>query len=391
MSIWHFPKLYVVKATKRKNEDNIPLAFVVPQNGKKTYKDQIQTAIKWAGEDREEVELENKPLSGFKIAKMVKRSNGNYFGSNNVVWRVEDPRGFEWEIPSGNLYELIQYCGIEAGGAIPQECYYGREQGRNILIPVGSILDEKSVDITTYKKEKEVFVDSKSINKIVCIKYDYYEPTYDTVRVNGKAFNAGWISAEFFLGKVKVCFVDGREEILYATVKAYAHVDENKEIVLVDRKVYKTTSYNQNLVAHWSEDPKDFAKEKGVSFGDLKLYKTFRVKNVIDCPEQDAILENFNFDGFVGIRESGLSSFIYQDYDREGYNAWALSPPEEKCKRDVFSFNYYVDKETGEKIEDEAAWKSKFHINPNAKYDVCMASKQLHNLSPFIKEVSFVS
>jgi hypothetical protein len=75
--------------------------------------------------------IDNEPCPGFKITDDVKRV---YWGGGNVVWRVEDPRGYELEIQSQNLMALIQSCGILEGGEIPGRCVWGRSSGDNILL-----------------------------------------------------------------------------------------------------------------------------------------------------------------------------------------------------------------------------------------------------------------
>lgn len=74
--------------------------------------------------------IDNVPLRGYRIPKMVRRSV-----TDNVVWRVQDPRGWEVEISSQNLYLLIDECGITAGGEILVECIWLRIGAQNWLVP----------------------------------------------------------------------------------------------------------------------------------------------------------------------------------------------------------------------------------------------------------------
>jgi len=79
--------------------------------------------------------LDNVPRSGFKVTDEVKRV---YYGGGNVVWRIEDPSGWEVEIQSNNLMALLQSVGVSAGGLINGECIWARDGAHNVLIPVTS-------------------------------------------------------------------------------------------------------------------------------------------------------------------------------------------------------------------------------------------------------------
>lgn len=78
-----------------------------------------------------ELILKNEPISGFKITDDVKRV---YYGGGNVVFRVQDPRGFELEIQSQNLMTIINVAGLLKGGEIPGKCVWGRDGAQNILV-----------------------------------------------------------------------------------------------------------------------------------------------------------------------------------------------------------------------------------------------------------------
>lgn len=81
------------------------------------------------------IKFRNEPISGFRLANMVRRST-----SNNVVWRIEEPRGFQLDISSPNLQEIIALHGLEKGGIIPAKCVWGRDGAQNYLVCEGSEL-----------------------------------------------------------------------------------------------------------------------------------------------------------------------------------------------------------------------------------------------------------
>lgn len=129
-----------------------PLAFATPYEDNAAGRKRQDTVKKWVGDTeyiwdpetrksttrKYEPDLRmvpNVPRAGFKVTDEVKRV---YWGGGNVVWRVEDPDGWEVEIQSNNLMALIQSVGISPGGVINGECIWARDGAQNILIPVTS-------------------------------------------------------------------------------------------------------------------------------------------------------------------------------------------------------------------------------------------------------------
>lgn len=47
--------------------------------------------------------IKNDPMSGFKIVESVSR-----YSTSNKLWRIEDPRGFELEISTGNMEAILK-------------------------------------------------------------------------------------------------------------------------------------------------------------------------------------------------------------------------------------------------------------------------------------------
>ena len=127
---------------------NLPLAFLTPYDTTKAFEKRKATVDLWAGGNRyygrsgsitlPSRNVANTPLYGFRISESIKRTGG--WNGGNVVWRIEDPRGFEWEISSSNMAQIIIQSGISAGGIINQRCIIGRIGSSNILIPEGTDL-----------------------------------------------------------------------------------------------------------------------------------------------------------------------------------------------------------------------------------------------------------
>ena len=60
---------------------------------------------------------DNTPMRGFKIENSVSR-----YSTSNKLWRILDPRGFELEISTGCLENIIMEAGILKGGEIDAAC-----------------------------------------------------------------------------------------------------------------------------------------------------------------------------------------------------------------------------------------------------------------------------
>lgn len=79
--------------------------------------------------------LSNESRTGFEIARSVRHSG--WRGGGNVLWRIQDPRGFEIEITSENFASMVD-CTTIINGVIQEECVWGREGSVNVLLPVNS-------------------------------------------------------------------------------------------------------------------------------------------------------------------------------------------------------------------------------------------------------------
>jgi len=115
-----------------------PLAFITPSGTDKAAESRIQTVKNWAGgwsgqnKDVHFETIKNVPLHNYKIAKEIRR-----WSTSNVVWRIEDPRGFQLEISSGNMAYLMSETIINKG-TIQSELQWVRNGAQNFLLPTNS-------------------------------------------------------------------------------------------------------------------------------------------------------------------------------------------------------------------------------------------------------------
>ena len=154
-NIKFYPKLYLGLREQPIYENGIvistnpPLGFLTPAGSDKAAKKRMDSVDGWVHQynwvwdpvTRTQIQkpsiptetIDNLVLSGFKIAKMVRR-----YETSNVVWRIVDPRGFELEIASQCLAYIIEDVGIGAGGIIEVPCVWGRLGPKNWLVPQNS-------------------------------------------------------------------------------------------------------------------------------------------------------------------------------------------------------------------------------------------------------------
>lgn len=210
---------------KPQGANDLPLAFLTPYDTTAAFKKRKETVDTWAqGYGRyvngklvhdprpDPINIKNEPVDGFKIAKSVKRTGG--WNSGNVVWRIEDPRGFEWEIPSANLAQIITQTGISAGGVINGRCVIGRLGSTNILIPEGTDLwGQMEADVQTRKTR-----DSAKILTDL-------RPGDAITLKNGET--------GFYLGKRKVMLKVPDDKDLYERLRAYYYKPSKNEYHLI--------------------------------------------------------------------------------------------------------------------------------------------------------------
>ena len=141
-----FPDKHYVGFQARPSHDEVPLGFMTPFGTDKAFEKRKGTVDTWSrgggyyGRNEAQDKLpaqtyDNKPMVGFKLGRNVRHGYG--WGQGNVKWRIEDPRGFELEITSPNLAQIMGFCTIQEG-EILEECIWARMGNENILVPVNS-------------------------------------------------------------------------------------------------------------------------------------------------------------------------------------------------------------------------------------------------------------
>lgn len=111
-----------------------PLSYLVQADATHTkeYESNIKSAKQWAvgwGKEAEVHTFENFPTSGFKIAAIATR-----YSTSNKFYRIIDPRGFQLEISTANLLEIVQNGEIAYGEIIGK--YFWVKSTRDYLCSV---------------------------------------------------------------------------------------------------------------------------------------------------------------------------------------------------------------------------------------------------------------
>lgn len=157
------PESHYVGMVKRGNESSMPLGFMTPWGVDDAAKKRIATIDNWARRDAlPSTVITNTPMLGFKMTASIRR--GDYGAADK--WRIADPRGFEVEITSNNLAQLLSITTIEKG-EILDKCVWARDGGVNILLSVESDAYIAAVNLTVIAHATALWKDVKIGNNVV--------------------------------------------------------------------------------------------------------------------------------------------------------------------------------------------------------------------------------
>ena len=217
-------KIWYVKSANIESKD---LAYVTYYEENAAFEKRKETGTSWAGRyyrgkqeaplDNEAVICDNELLSGYKIL-----TNKSRYSTSNVVWRILDPRGFIFEIYSGNMCNLLLESVIN-NGTIEDECILGFDNGKVALLSKNSEPYQKALVETKIVKEYT------GVFNIDNICSDTDDNLY-------KYLGAG------YLVKKKFSDDDINGKISFVTAKTKYHIFE-----LIEIKNKDTLPYNWNI------------------------------------------------------------------------------------------------------------------------------------------------
>lgn len=205
----------------------------------KAYQTQLQKSKDFGGKTANTFVIDNKPTSGFSVNKIYQDTRTHYwysyFGSSTtVVFVISDPRGFKQEIYQEAFAAMLQDVTI-VNGEIQGECYWSKNGGKWVLIPVGSKIDseharEKVVHETTKMTKKDILenievgarIKVKYLNEVIEL---YYMGFHKVLQTNTKCIDVGYDKIE--LTTVKTPKLVDRMFYCDTTEAAYPRDDSN--------------------------------------------------------------------------------------------------------------------------------------------------------------------
>lgn len=123
----YFEKMYVGIQNRDEYGDKVRLGFMCPDGDDAAAKKRKNTVDHWSRSVDTETH-DNVPMTGFSLGRSVNR-----YRTNNKMFRVGDPRGFDLEISAANLAELISTTTI-VKGVIQDELVWMRSGAVNELV-----------------------------------------------------------------------------------------------------------------------------------------------------------------------------------------------------------------------------------------------------------------
>lgn len=244
-----------------RHEDEM-LGFMTPQDDSKAFEKRKETVDRWRDKKIEPISFKNELLSGFRLDRDIKRYGWN--GGNSVI-RLEDPRGFEVEISVANLCKIIENNTIR-NGIIENECIWGRDGNRNILLAKNS------------KPYLDAIQNSERLSKSVSLKD--VNPGNIILLKNGTKGQ--------YLGKVFPIQLSDRKNDCWTLevskkIKHLLYVNEEKLIQSSSSlNVSEILSNDENWLKDESEKRiTDLSEQKEIAFRHRPLGFTFSSKNRI--------------------------------------------------------------------------------------------------------------
>ncbi|QOI71030.1 hypothetical protein pEaSNUABM12_00092 [Erwinia phage pEa_SNUABM_12] len=107
------PEKFYVSRVYRSAEEILGFMVVADNESTKTFQKAKERADGWTRHNKNPLDaiyVDNKPRSGFRLVTNVSR-----YSTSNVVWRIMHPEGFEFEITSDNMCDLLETNTIVEG------------------------------------------------------------------------------------------------------------------------------------------------------------------------------------------------------------------------------------------------------------------------------------
>lgn len=235
----NIPENLKVGFQKREGTFDGKLSFITYYDQKNVLKKE-KSWSSWIDSSILPIELENTPTTGFIVNKSINRGSYSFGGGRDVV-RIYDPRGFEFEISTGNYVGLSEYIDIIKGELAGQLVFAFDSCGNLILLPVSSEQYSLSMKHTKSKGNSfsakslivgGVYLDKNNNQCIYIGRYNINKPFYkgSNLLLNSTGNKYIFYTAE------------GYKEIAIRNISHLSY-----ELSDDDKDFYKNTYLNSNL------------------------------------------------------------------------------------------------------------------------------------------------
>lgn len=236
------PEKLKVGFQKRNDTFDGQLSFITYYDQKNVLKKE-KSWTSWIDSSILPIELENTPTTGFIVNKSINRGNYSFGGGRDVV-RIYDPRGFEFEVSTGNYVGLSEYIDIIKGELTGKLVFAFDSGGNLILLPVNSEQYLLSIKHTKYKENSfsakslivgGVYLDKNNNQCIYIGRYNINKPFYkgSNLLLNSTGNKYIFYTAE------------GYKEIAIRNISHFSYKLSDD-----DKDFYKNTYLNSELSKH---------------------------------------------------------------------------------------------------------------------------------------------
>ena len=266
-------KIYVAIQT-RGNDEKVGFMVIADKEETKTVQKKIESANKWAagyyGKGYTSIYIDNKPKTGFKLVTNVSR-----YSTSNVVWRIKHPAGFEFEITSDNMCDLLETNTI-VNGEFQDELFFTQDRK---LVNQKTKLFSKMVEAQEFKDEAKEKVKNISPGTVIAFKLLGYDKVSEELLYCGKVHaicqpnNAAYnIPEKSTLCPVLKCMKTGNYYVTSAINSNFDIIQENVEFTIEEvlegikntnnKRHSKYISGGPNVKLPYHVDVKPFKSDK---------------------------------------------------------------------------------------------------------------------------------
>lgn len=157
-----YNKLYVGFQKNRYNntDEQRMLGFATYIEDNAAFQKRKETVDRWSDKTISPVIIENLPMEGFKVV-----DTANRYSTSNKLFRILDPRGFELEISTANMFDIIKKYTI-VKGTIAEPMVWGRDSGNYLISGNSQEYKDHLKGPLSFKLERGIYLKHKVGNII---------------------------------------------------------------------------------------------------------------------------------------------------------------------------------------------------------------------------------